>query len=176
MSDTRDRIAEHVAANPGVHFNGLERALDLATGQVQHHLRRLRADGRVVAEECCGRTHYYPEGYGEWERRALALLRRETAADVVAVVLARGDVAPGDVAAELDLAASTVSYHVDRLVEHDVVEKREDAEGGVLLTAARPTATAELLAAADQPVADRLVDRFVRLVDHLLEGGPPESP
>lgn len=168
MSDTRDRIADHVATNPGVHFNGLVRALGLATGQVQYHVKRLRDDGRVVVEECCGRTHYFPEGYGDWERGALALLRRETSADVVALLLARGETAPGEVAEALDLAGSTVAYHVDRLVEQDVLERRR-GDARVRLAVCRPTATAELLAAANQPLPGRLVDRFVRLVDRLLE-------
>jgi len=168
VNETRQRIAEHVGANPGVHFNGLVRALDLATGQVQYHVRRLRDEDRLVVEECCGRTHYYPEGYDAWERGALALLRRETSADVVALLLARGEQSPSTVADELDVADSTVAYHVGRLVDHDVVEKRRE-DGGVRLSAARPAETAELLAAAHQPLPDRLVDRFVRLVDRLLE-------
>lgn len=38
MSETRDRIAEHVHARPGVYFNELVRALGLAPGQVQYHI------------------------------------------------------------------------------------------------------------------------------------------
>jgi predicted transcriptional regulator len=169
VSETRRRIADHVADEPGVHFNGLVRALDLATGQVQYHLRRLREDGAVVAETCCGRTHYYPEGYDAWERHALALLHRETTADVVAVLLADGPLSPAAVADELDLAASTVAYHVDRLVDHGLVARQRRDDGTVRLRLRRETATAALLATAHQPLAGRLADRFVRLVDRLLE-------
>ncbi|MGM0397617.1 MAG: winged helix-turn-helix transcriptional regulator, partial [Halobacteriota archaeon] len=38
MVETRTRIAEAVRTQPGIHFNGLVRSLDLATGQVQYHL------------------------------------------------------------------------------------------------------------------------------------------
>lgn len=169
MSETRRRIADHVADNPGVHFNGLVRGLDLATGQVQYHLRRLRREGAVVAEDCCGRTHYYPEGFDPWDRHALALLHRETTADVVAVLLARGALSPREVADELDLADSTVAYHVDRLAEHGLLARRHEADGGVRLALRRESATAELLAEAHQPLPGRLADRFVRLVDRLLE-------
>lgn len=169
MSETRRRIADHVADEPGVHFNGLVRALDLATGQVQYHLRQLRAEGRVVAEDCCGRTHYYPPSYDPWERHALALLRRETTADVVALLLARGPLSPATVARELDLADSTVAYHVDRLCDHGVVVRRHRADGGVGLRLRREAATAELLAAAHQPLPGRLADRFARLVDRLID-------
>ena len=169
MSGTRERIADHVAANPGVHFNGLVRALDLATGQVQYHVRRLRREDRVVAEDCCGRTHYYPAGYDAWDRRALALLRRETSADVVALLVARGRATPSEVAADLDLAASTVAYHVDRLADHDVVARRPADGGRTHLVLERPADTAALLAETDPSVPVRLVDRFARLLDRLLE-------
>jgi predicted transcriptional regulator len=169
VSGTRERVAEHVAANPGVHFNGVGRALDIATGQVQYHLRRLRRDGRVVAEDCCGRTHYYPTGYDAWERRALALLRRETSADVVALLVRRGPTRPAEVAAELDLAASTVAYHADRLVDHDVLARRPADGGGTHLVLERPADTAALLAETEPTLPGRLVDRFTRLLDRLLE-------
>lgn len=169
MSGTRERIAEHVATNPGVHFNGVVRALDLATGQVQYHVQRLSREGRVVAEDCCGRTHYYPTGYDAWEREAMALLRRETAGDVVALLVAGGPATPGEVAAELDVAASTVAYHADRLVEHDIIARRPADGGRTRLLLERPADTAAVLAETEPTLPGRLVDRFTRLLDRLLE-------
>ena len=132
---TRERIAAHVAREPGVHFNELVRALDLAPGQTQYHLDRLD----LTADEWFGRTHYYPPGYNEWERAALALLRRETAADIVSVLLADG-----------------------------LVKTRPD-RGRTLLWVPEPERTARLVDRADPSLPERLVDRFTRLVDALLE-------
>lgn len=168
MSETRARIAEHVRAHPGVHFSGIERALDLAPGQVQYHLRRLREGGSIDAEAVYGRTHYYPSGVDAWDRRALALLRRETARDVVAVLLDGGPARPGAVTASLDIARSTLEWHVDRLVESDLVEKRRDERNRVTLALTREADVVRLLRDADPTLLGRLVDRFARLVDRLL--------
>jgi predicted transcriptional regulator len=176
--DTRERVAAHVRSHPGVHFSELVRTLDLAPGQVQYHLRRLAASGRVVSEPLYGRTHYFPDeaatgtdgAYGPWERRALALLRRETARDVVAVVLDRGEVSPAAVAEDLAIARSTLEWHLDRLTDHGLVEKRRDERGRVTLVPARPEETVALVRAADPTLLGRMVDRFTRLVDRLLEG------
>lgn len=168
MSETRERIASHVEANPGVHFNALARRLDLAPGQVQYHLRRLLDEAVLVAESLHGRTHYYPPGYDAWEREALALLRRETAADVVAVLVERGPTAPADVADRVGIARSTLQWHLDRLVAADLVEKRRDGRHRVTLAVAHPERTAALLARATPSLPERLVDRFTRLVDALL--------
>lgn len=167
MTATRQRIREYVAANPGVHFNALARALDIAPGQVQHHVRRLERADDIVADSKYGRTHYFEPGYDEWERSAVALLRRETARDVVTHVLAQGGADAEATADAVGIARSTLSYHVDRLTDADVVERRQ-TDGRVRLVPTRPAETAALLVTVDPSLRDRLVDRFTRLVDGLL--------
>jgi predicted transcriptional regulator len=164
VSATRERIAAQVRRDPGVHFNELVRALDLAPGQVQYHLKRLD----VVADDRYGQTHYFPEGYDDWERGAIALLRRETAADVVSVLMEDGPLGASETAERAGIARSTLSWHLDRLVESGLVEKRHD-RGRVVLALAAPERTARLLDRAQPSLPDRLVDRFTRLIDLLLE-------
>lgn len=163
----RRRIVERVRSDPGVHFNALVRGTDMAPGQVQYHLKRL-LDERLVAEDCYGRTHYYPPSFDAWERRALALLRRETSADIVGVLLESGETPATEVAERVGIARSTLSWHVDRLVDAGLVEKRRGAESRITLDIARPARTARLLRRARPTLPERLVDRFTRLVDSLL--------
>ena len=166
MSDVRDRIERRVREDPGVYFNELVRELDLAAGQVQYHVRSLADEDAVRGAELFGRTHYYPPEYDAWERRALALLRRETSAEIVATLLDQGPSRPVDVAERVGIARSTLAWHTDRLVEAGLVEKRYD---GHQLVVADERRTAELLETADPSLPERLVDRFTRLVDAFLE-------
>lgn len=168
MSETRDRIADHVRTRPGVYFNELVRALDLAPGQVQYHVRRLRKAETVIAADLYGQTHYYSPEYDAWERGTLALLRRETAADVVAVLVLEGPLSPNVVAARVGIARSTLEWHLDRLVEQGLVEKRRDERNRVTLAPAQPERTAALLKRVHPSLPERMVDRFTRLVDSLL--------
>lgn len=169
MTTTRRRIHEAVTDHPGLHFSELTRRLDIAPGQAQYHLRKLTATEAVVAAEIEGQTHYYPPEIDAWERRALAILRRETAGEIVASLLADDPLRPATITAELDIARSTLEYHLDRLVDAGIVEKRR-RNGRVIVVAARPEATAELLYDADPSLAERLVDRYTRLLDRFLEG------
>jgi len=168
LSETRRRIASHIRTHPGVHFNGLVRALDLAPGQVQHHLKALLAGDDVVEEPLLGRTHYYPGGYGAWERQALALLRRETARDIVAMLLDVGAAPPATMVDRLGIARSTLEWHLDRLETVGLVEKTYDDRRHVTLELARPEETAGLLRDADPTLLETLADRYTRLVDRLL--------
>jgi predicted transcriptional regulator len=168
MTEQGTRIRRHVESTPGVHFNALVRGLDLAPGQVQYHVRNLLADDRLVSEQLYGKTHYYPPEYDDWERGAVALLRRETARDVLVSLLEAGEARPADLVDDLDIARSTLSWHVGHLEEQGLVEKRRDERNHVTLVPTRPEETARLLGVIEPSLPERMVDRFTRLVDDLL--------
>ncbi|MFC6731182.1 MULTISPECIES: winged helix-turn-helix transcriptional regulator [unclassified Haladaptatus] len=168
MTHQRERIYAHIDAHAGLHFNELTRQLDLAPGQVQYHTRKLERQERIVAESLFGQTHYYPPAFTAWERKTLALFRRETARDVLIYLLEHGPERPGAVADALTIARSTLEWHLDNLVEAEIVEKRRDERGRVTLALCRPEETARLLGKITPSLPDSLVDRFVRLVDSLL--------
>lgn len=175
MSEQRDRLREYIAAHPGQHFSGLARALDLAPGQVQYHLRRLRRQDRVVEEHLYGRTHYYTPEYDPWERAGIALLWRETARDVVIYLLDEGPSEPTAVADALDIARGTLEWHLDHLTAQDIVEKRRDAQNHVTLCVSHPQETARLLEEVAPSLSEQMLDRFTRLVDNLLSDGREQN-
>jgi len=168
MSETRKRIHDHVRTHPGRHFNALVRSLDLAPGQVQHHLKWLKREDEIVEERCHGRTHYFTPAYDAHERSTIAVLRRETARDVLLYLLDAGASDPETVADALDIARSTLEWHVSRLVEQGLIEKRRDARNRVTLTVVDPADAIRLLEAITPSPSGRMVDRFARLVDDLL--------
>jgi len=168
MSTVRERVHTHVEANPGIHFTALKEDLDIATGQAQYHLRRLDRAGEVVAEEIRGRTHYYDRSYDPWERRVLAFARRETARALLAHLLDDGPLGADELADRLDLTRSTVAWHVSSLTDAGVVEKSYGVRGRVVVELVRPDDTRRLLGDVTPSLADRLVDRFMRLVDEGL--------
>ena len=167
MSTTRSRVRNHVNATPGVHFNQIKRDLDLATGQVQYHLKRLVDDGELDVERVSGRAHYFDLEFDPWERRTLAYLRRETAREIIVRVHADGSVQPSRLADDLDIARSTVAWHVSNLTAADVLVK--STERPMTLRLVHPDRTAELFETVSPSLPDRLVDRFLRTVDSLFE-------
>lgn len=167
MSETKHRIHRHVRKTPGIHFNQLGRELDLANGQVQYHLRRLCREDAIVAERVCGQTHYFDPSFDPWERTTVAFLRRETPREIIVRLHANGPTRPTTLTSELDLARSTIAWHVSNLVEHDVVEKSADRP--VTLSLVYPDRTAALLDTVSPSLPNRIVDRFVRTVDRIFE-------
>jgi DNA-binding MarR family transcriptional regulator len=86
--------------------------------------------------------------------------------------MTNGPSAPDIVADGLNIARSTLEWHLDHLVEQDLVDKQRDARNHVTLVLSHPEETARMLRLVEPSVADRLVDRFTRLVDGLLAGEP----
>lgn len=168
MNDTRQRIHNHIAAHPGVHFNDIVRTLDIAPGQVQYHVREL-LDGELMCERIYGRTHYYPLEYDEWERGVLALFRRETAREILLYLLEHGPTSPMTITTDLDIARSTLEWHLDHFIMRDIIEKQWDSKNRVKLTLVHPERTVKLLREIRPSTPDRFVDRFIRFTDQLLE-------
>ena len=168
MTETRDRVRSHVESTPGVHFNAVGRDLGIATGQTQYHLRRLLKSGALRSLEVRGRTHYFPAGYSETEQAAIALLRRETTREIVLLLLDGETDRPAKLADSAGIARSTVEWHLATLVDHGLAEKVRDGRT-VSVRLTEPKLLHELLVEIDPSVPDRLVDRFTRLVDSLLE-------
>jgi predicted transcriptional regulator len=169
MTETRERIQAAIEANPGIHFSALVRELDLATGQGQYHLRRLSKSPAVDRHEYNGRTHYFAGKYDEWERTAIALLRRETAPAVVLAIHDAEPARPQTLAKRLDLPRSTLEHHLSTLEDASLIDRRLDGDGRAIVELTRPAETLALVETIDPDPGEKLVDRFQRLVDSLLE-------
>ncbi len=169
MTDTRPQIRAQIYDDAGIHFNELVRESEYAPGQIQYHVRRLIDAGELVRDEFYGQTHYYPPSYDEWERGALALFRRETARSIVVHLIEHEPATPDAVADSLGIARSTLEHHLDHLVERGIVEKRYDDRNRVTLALQNRERTARVLPEVTPRIPDRLVDRFTRLVDDLLD-------
>lgn len=132
----RAEIVSLVDDEPGVHVRELRRRLEAGSAQLDHHLRVLRDHDLVEEVEDAGYRCCFPPGWGDDQaRRGIARLKSEGGRAVFAALLEADRVGVRALAEALDLAPSTVQYHVDRLAEIDIVEQREDGtEAGLAVT------------------------------------------
>jgi predicted transcriptional regulator len=120
---TRNSIHKCVRIQPGIHFNALVRESGFAPGQVQYHVRQLLDTEDVTEDRLYGRTDYYSSDYDPWERRTLALARRETAREFLFYLIENESIRPSELTERLGIARSTLAWHTDRLVDAGIVEK-----------------------------------------------------
>lgn len=166
--DTRSVIHRYIIENPGIYFSGLVRRLDLAPGQVQYHTKQLRRANGIVREEFYGRTHYYPPSVNEPDRGVLALAHRETSREIVVDLLEYAPARPANVADRVGIARSTLEWHLARFEAEAIMTKHRDSRNRVTLELDDPAHTIALLETVSPRISGRFVDRFERLVDHIL--------
>ncbi|MBI2077484.1 MAG: ArsR family transcriptional regulator [Euryarchaeota archaeon] len=130
---TRARVAETVAANPGIHFRSLVRETGLARGTVDHHLRKLVEVGLVQESRSDGYVCFFAAGTKD--RRAMRfapLLKAEGARRLVALVAAQPGVGASDAAEALGLSRQIVHRHVQRCEDAGVLASRRNGRHLVL--------------------------------------------
>lgn len=138
--ETRATIHDELVAAPGTYVDELRERTDIPRSTLRYHLRVLEDEGIVRAEKLLGHRRYYPADCDD-DTLAAALDSEATAA-VVDAVARLEPASVSALATDLDRAPSTVSYHLDRLAEADVVDRERDGE--VVLTRLSDDARAEL--------------------------------
>lgn len=169
MTETQSSLIDCIQRNPGIHFNDLVRTLEISPDKLQRMSNNLQSEQHIIVDELHGKTHFFPAEYDSWERESLALLRRETAREILLVLLEHAEANPQTIADQLGIARSTLEWHVDRLLDAGLVKKRRVGRR-VMLEIAEPDDLQTLLAEVEPHYTDRWVDRAMRLFDQLLEG------
>jgi len=119
----RRELIAFVESSPGVTLSTASKRLDTPRSTVRYHVRVLaRADELAVPTILGRRRLFLP-----YEVSAvLAALNDDGTRPIVTVLATRGAVTVSELAVALDKAHSTVSYHLNRLEEADVVERERD--------------------------------------------------
>lgn len=169
----RADILTCVSSAPGIHLRQVERETKLPLGQVLYHLDRLERMGLVVSARDQGfRRYYVARDVGRSEKRYLAALRHEVPRRVLLHLLEASPRSHKELQAPLGVAASTLSFHLQRLLASGVLTR--ERQGTLNLYAiAEPEVVRRGLVYYRESFRDPEVDRFVR---HALAQLPPLAP
>jgi len=125
--ESRQAIYRAISDAPGSHLRALHRQLDYAKGTVQYHLQWLIDHELVEAESDGEYTRYYPaHAFAADDKRILSELRRSYSRTIIAHLAADGPLTTSELAERVGRSRSTVSWHLSRLHEAGMVEKRRE--------------------------------------------------
>jgi predicted transcriptional regulator len=159
--ETRKEIFEYVQANPGAHFSQLKRDLEMETGLVQHHLSTLEEYDVLSSEDHQGKRRLFvTEELEDEERAILSSLRYETTRHILLFLLEESTARNRAIAEKLGVSPPTVSWHVSRLVENEIVSEVEDGRT-TYYTVADEDLTMQLLVRYQESFVDRAVDNVL---------------
>jgi predicted transcriptional regulator len=154
---SRQRIVEHVRANPGLHLRALADGLGMHQSTLAYHCRILARLGHIAVREGCGRKAYYPaEGLDRRDRDLLHVVVRPTPRTICLHLLQHPGSTPGDLKRALCASGSFVTFHLNRLREANVLLERPAGRTKRLYVEDAPR-MASLLATRVHPAPDPTV-------------------
>lgn len=138
--ETRSELAGAVEDNPGAYLSELAAASDASTSTVRYHLKVLEREGVLTPVKIRGKRRYFPGD--EPVDELAAALADDATANVLRALASVGPASVSALAEELGRDPSTVTHHLDRLQEADLVERERD--GRSVVNSLAPTAAAAM--------------------------------
>lgn len=127
----RERIFAAIRANPGLSASDLARLADVSWGTTIYHLDVLEQTSMVSSLRKGRYRRYFENGAAlATSKDAVAVLRNEVTANVVAILRARPGVTQKELAAAASMSPQALHWHIARLVETGLV--RKEREGRVV--------------------------------------------
>jgi predicted transcriptional regulator len=118
----RRRIYILIQKNPGLHASKIAEILDVKGQLADYHLLYLERDGLVNAVKEEGYCRYYITGeISREDRQKLGILRQEIPIKIVLLLLKCRYLTHNELHDYFDIAASTLSYHLKKLVKNNIV-------------------------------------------------------
>lgn len=158
--ESRRRVYDFIRSNPGSHMREIQRRLDMTLGNLEYHLRYLERHEMVSVREGGYKRYYVKHGVGAEDQELLALLRQTIPRRIAIVLLLNPGSSHQDIHEQFDVAASTLSYHLSKLVDGGVVEKERKGRYNVY-SVQDPDEIAQALITYQDSFLDDAVDGFV---------------
>jgi len=125
--ETRRDIYELVSEQPGIHLSKIADLLEMTVSLAEYHLRFLEKNHLVKSMKKSGYKRYFPseEKVEERDKDILFELRKEVPLKIVLLLLKNKKMTHKQIHYEMDLAASTLSYHLKKLEGLDILESKK---------------------------------------------------
>ncbi|HLE97449.1 MAG TPA: helix-turn-helix domain-containing protein [Candidatus Thermoplasmatota archaeon] len=174
--ESRRRVYQHLLRIPGAHMREIGRVLGMPMGTLEYHLNYLVKAGLLSAREDPRYTRYFPTGgVDRREKDVLAVLRQETPRRIATLLLQTPDASHGEIHAHFRVSASTLSFHLKKLVHAGVcIQTKTGREN--LYRVADPELVTQVLVTWRESFLDDVVDRFADMLLGLqARDGPPST-
>ena len=159
--ETRREIFELISEYPGLHFREILRRLEISSGSLNYQLSYLTKHEIVVPISDGNLKRYYIMGKVKGnEKRILACLRNEISRGLVLFLLLNPNSQFNEIVSNFDLAPSKLAYHLKKLTEKDIIEKKKKGRT-TLYKAKNEEVIANVLISFKPSFIDSLVDNFI---------------
>ncbi|WP_436343628.1 helix-turn-helix domain-containing protein [Natronorubrum sp. FCH18a] len=127
--EKRVTLHETIEASPGINLTDLTDETGVSRSTARYHLRVLERENLVVTSKIRGKRRYYLVTADDHE--LVASIRDESTAAVLEELADRESATGSELADELGRDPSTVTHHLSRLEDADMIERERDGRAVV---------------------------------------------
>jgi predicted transcriptional regulator len=122
----RAEIHELICQTPGITIPDLADASGLSRNTILHHLRMMEKEHLIVSDSSGRSVHWFENGgrYGRERKAAYSVLQDERSRDVAKFIVANPGTSQCKVAGALGLAASVITWHLQRLERAELIHRQ----------------------------------------------------
>ena len=129
VNTIRERIIQFINETPGIRYRELLRTTGVSNGVLSYHLNLLDNSGRVRVHRVNNRTtRYFSHDVSTVESNSIGLLCQSTSRKIIIYILESGPCRFSDIVNYTKKVPSTVSWHLSRLKDADIIKVRRQNE------------------------------------------------
>jgi len=127
---TRRKIYDLISKNPGLHLSKIAEILNIRISLAEYHFQQMEKDKLITAIKERGYKRYYVEDseVGTKDKKILSLFRQEIPLKIVLFLLRYPNSRHKEIAENLGLTTSALSYHLNKLVKYAIVNAPASGE------------------------------------------------
>ena len=164
--DVKVLLVKHIEQTPGIRYRELLRLTGLVNGVLTHHLAVLDKANIIKVYRESRVTRYYPVGVSDKESAILKFVRHEPAREILLFILENEMCTFNEIVDHTGKAPSTISSHLKRLKEADIVSVRY-GEHYQLYCIVQGDLVAEVFSKYTVNFVDKVVDNYTGMLEEL---------
>ncbi|MHA1795969.1 MAG: winged helix-turn-helix transcriptional regulator [Promethearchaeota archaeon] len=126
-NENRLKLIDLIIDQPGIHFSEILRQTNLAPGNLNWHLEILERY-KIIKSEIVGKYVMYFPYYDQNPLSTidLKLQKSKTTMEILEIIQTFPGLTQNEIARRIEKNHKTVKYHLDKLIEANLIEKRKD--------------------------------------------------
>jgi len=130
--DSRRKIYSFISKNPGLHLREISRRTNIPKSTINYHINYLEKLG-LITEKIEGEFKYIyaSKKIGSKDKEILGLLRKEIPCKIFLYLIFSLACSQSDLCKELELSPSTISYHIKKMIDMEIIEEARVKDGKI---------------------------------------------
>ncbi|MFA5332251.1 MAG: winged helix-turn-helix transcriptional regulator [Methanoregula sp.] len=122
-NDTRTRVYETIAANPGIYFNEISRISGISRGTLRYHLGVLQVTGKIAVMKSGSDVRYFENSgkFSDADQKILAFLQNGKDRIICEYLIHNPASTRGDLEKVLGITGAAVTWRMNRLRDAGVL-------------------------------------------------------